>query len=242
MEDNKKGFGDIYNSTGKVSDDVETEIVEEEIADSEEYVEQDNVNGNTDSDEFDEDVDTSFDEAAYEEKILYRNNFEYTTPLLKELYKGVLKWDKARRVNSIFIYCILAANVVANIIFAIMGETRLLQLLIISMVLLGALSVFKILEPTILAKQTLSGYRRKIGEHMICETAFSEDEFTMEDVTLNQGKHYSYEEITRVRETETFVVLQIGKKEVIPIHKEQFTKGTLNDFRPFLIKKIRPEE
>lgn len=160
---------------------------------------------------------------------------------IKELYKGVLKWDKARRVNSIFIYCILAANVVANIIFAIMGETRLLQLLIISMVLLGALSAFKLLEPTILAKQTLSGYHRRIGEHMICETAFSEDEFTMEDVTLNQGKHYSYEEITRVRETETFVVLQIGKKEVIPIHKSQFTKGTLEGFRPFLIKQLRPE-
>ena len=235
----KKGFGDIYNSTGN-ADDVKTDVTEG--VDSAEFVDQDNLNDYDNTAEAaTEDVDDTFDEAAYEEKILYRNNFEYTTPLLKELYKGVLKWDKARRVNSIFIYCILAANVVANIIFAIMGETRLLQLLIISMVLLGALSAFKLLEPTILAKQTLSGYHRRIGEHMICETAFSEDEFTMEDVTLNQGKHYSYEEITRVRETETFVVLQIGKKEVIPIHKSQFTKGTLEGFRPFLIKQLRPE-
>ena len=83
----KKGFGDIYNSTGN-ADDVETDVTEE--VDSAEFVDQDNLNDYDNTAEAaTEDVDDTFDEAAYEEKILYRNNFEYTTPLLKELYKGI---------------------------------------------------------------------------------------------------------------------------------------------------------
>ena len=81
----KKGFGDIYNSTGN-ADDVKTDVTEE--VDSAEFVDQDNLNDYDNTAEAaTEDVDDTFDEAAYEEKILYRNNFEYTTPLLKELYR-----------------------------------------------------------------------------------------------------------------------------------------------------------
>ena len=63
----KKGFGDIYNSTGN-ADDVKTDVTEE--VDSAEFVDQDNLNDYDNTAEAaTEDVDDTFDEAAYEEKI-----------------------------------------------------------------------------------------------------------------------------------------------------------------------------
>ena len=129
-------------------------------------------------------------------------------------------------------------NVVVDIVFVVIGETSLLPLLIVSAILLGALAVFKTMEPKMLAKNTINGYKKRVSETMACETTFADDEFTMMDVATNQGKHYTYDLITHVRETESFIVLNLGKRELIPVYKKGFTKGELESFRPYILDRV----
>lgn len=192
----------------------------------------------------DEDYETdTMTEEDFEsdEDSIFENRFEYTESLLKELYTGMLKWDKRRRVNSIIIYVLLTANIIMNIIFIIMGNYGLVPLLIISVILLGIVFGFRLLEPIILSKNVVKSYRKQYGKDMDVFITFTEDYMTMHDISMGvtQQSSIPYSRITNVHESENFIVLRMDKRQVMSVYKKGFTKGTLEDFRVFIFDKMK---
>ena len=172
---------------------------------------------------------------------IFENRFEYNESLLKELYKGMLKWDKRRRVNSIIIYVLLIANIIMNIIFIAAGNHGLISLLIISAILLGIVFAFRFIEPIILSKSVVKGYRKQYGKDMDVFITFSEDYMTMHDISMGvtQQDSIPYSRVTSIHESENFIVLRMDKRQVMSVYKKGFTKGTLEDFRVFIFEKMK---
>ena len=178
------------------------------------------------------------------DETLFENKFEYTQPLLKELYKGMLNWDKRRRMNMIFIYVLLGINIAMCIVFTIMGNYDIFKLLIISLGLLAAVVIFRALEPVILSRSVMKGYQKRYNEPMDVYTTFDEDYMTTHDVSLGATaqKAISYETISSVHESENFIVLRLDKRQVMSILKTGFIKGNVDDFRVFIMRKIHEAE
>ena len=178
------------------------------------------------------------------DETLFENKFEYTQPLLKELYKGMLNWDKRRRMNMIFIYVLLGINIAMCIVFTIMGNYDIFKLLIISLGLLAAVVIFRALEPVILSRSVMKGYQKRYNEPMDVYTTFDEDYMTTHDVSLGATaqKAISYETISSVHESENFIVLRLDKSQVMSILKTGFIKGNVDDFRVFIMRKIHEAE
>ncbi len=179
-----------------------------------------------------------------DEDALFVNRFEYTEQLLRELYRGMLKWDKKRKVNSIIVYALLGINIAMNIIFIAIGNYSLFRLLIISLILLGVVALFRALEPILLAKQVMKGYAKQYGKNMDVKMSFDEDYLTMYDVSLGetQQRALTYDKIRSVHESENFIVLRMDKRQVMPILKTGFSKGSLEEFRVFIMGKIKEAE
>ena len=178
------------------------------------------------------------------DETIFENKFEYTQPLLKELYKGMLKWDKRRRMNMIFIYVLLGINIAMNIVFIIIGNYDLFKLLLISLGLLAAVVIFRALEPVILSRSVMRGYQKRYNEPMDVYTTFDEDYMTTHDVSLGATaqRALTYDKITSVHESEHFIVLRLDKRQVMSILKTGFIKGSLEDFRTFIMRKIHEAE
>ena len=178
------------------------------------------------------------------EDSLFENKFTYTAPLLKELYKGMLKWDKRRKINMIMIYILLGINVAMNIVFIIIGNYDLFRLLIVTLALLAAVAVFRALEPVILSRQVMRSYEKHYNEPMDVYTTFDEDYMTTHDVSLGatQQRALTYDRISSIHESEHFIVLRLDKRQVMSIHKEGFIKGDLASFRTFIMNKIKEIE
>ena len=178
------------------------------------------------------------------EDALFENKFTYTAPLLKELYKGMLKWDKRRKINMIMIYILLGINVAMNIVFIIIGNYDLFRLLIVTLVLLAAVAVFRALEPVILSRQVMRSYQKHYNEPMDVYTTFDEDYMTTHDVSLGatQQRALTYDRISSIHESEHFIVLRLDKRQVMSIHKDGFIKGDLASFRTFITRKIKEIE
>ena len=178
------------------------------------------------------------------DETIFENKFEYTQPLLKELYKGMLKWDKRRRMNMIFIYVLLGINIAMCIVFTVMGNFDIFKLLIISLALLAAVVIFRALEPVILSRSVMKNYQKRYNEPMDVYTTFDEDYMTTHDVSLGATaqKSISYESISSVHESENFIVLRLDKRQVMSILKTGFIKGNLDDFRTFIMRKIHEAE
>ena len=178
------------------------------------------------------------------DETIFENKFEYTTPLLKELYKGMLKWDKRRRMNMIFIYVLLGINIAMNILFIIIGNYDLFRLLLISLGLLAAVVIFRALEPVILARSVMKNYQKRYNEPMDVYTTFDEDYMTTHDVSLGATaqRALTYDSITSVHESENFIVLRLDKRQVMSILKTGFIKGNVDDFRTFIMRKIHEAE
>lgn len=178
------------------------------------------------------------------DETLFENKFEYTAPLLKELYKGMLKWDKRRRMNMIFIYVLLGINIAMNIVFIIIGNYDLFKLLLISLGLLAAVVIFRALEPVILSRSVMRGYQKRYNEPMDVYTTFDEDYMTTHDVSLGATaqRALTYDKISSVHESENFIVLRLDKRQVMSILKTGFIKGSLEDFRTFIMRKIHETE
>ncbi len=196
-----------------------------------------------------EEVDTENDNITErdfesEEDSLFENRFEYTEDLLKELYTGMLKWDKRRKVNSLIIYILLSANIVMNIIFIAIGNYALVPLLIISLILLGIVLAFRFLEPVILSKSVIKNYRKEYGKGMDVFITFDEDYMTMHDISMGvtQQESMPYSRITNVHESENFIVLRMDKRQTMSVYKKGFTKGTLEEFRVFIFDKMKELE
>lgn len=172
---------------------------------------------------------------------IFENRFEYDENLLKELYKGMLKWDKRRKVNSIIIYVLLIANIIMNIIFIALGNYSLVSLLILSFILLGIVFAFRFLEPIILSKSVIKNYRKQYGKGMDVFITFNEDYMTMHDISMGvtQQDSIPYSRITSIHESENFIVLRMDKRQVMSVHKKGFTKGTLDEFRVFIFDKMK---
>ena len=178
------------------------------------------------------------------DETIFENKFEYTTSLLKELYKGMLKWDKRRRMNMIFIYVLLGINIAMNIVFIIIGNYDLFKLLLISLGLLAAVVIFRALEPVILARSVMKNYQKRYNEPMDVYTTFDEDYMTTHDVSLGATaqRALTYDSITSVHESENFIVLRLDKRQVMSILKTGFIKGNVDDFRTFIMRKIHEAE
>lgn len=178
------------------------------------------------------------------DETLFENKFEYTAPLLKELYKGMLKWDKRRRMNMIFIYVLLGINIAMNIVFIIIGNYDLFRLLLISLGLLAAVVIFRALEPVILSRSVMNSYKKRYNEPMDVYTTFDEDYMTTHDVSLGATaqRALTYDKITSVHESENFIVLRLDKRQVMSILKSGFIKGNVDDFRTFIMRKIHEAE
>ncbi len=178
------------------------------------------------------------------DETLFENKFEYTTALLKELYKGMLKWDKRRRMNMIFIYVLLGINIAMTIVFIIIGNYDLFKLLLISLGLLAAVVIFRALEPVILSRSVMKSYQKRYNEPMDVYTTFDEDYMTTHDVSLGATaqRALTYDRITSVHESENFIVLRLDKRQVMSILKTGFIKGDLEDFRVFIMRKIHEAE
>ena len=163
------------------------------------------------------------------DETIFENKFEYTQPLLKELYKGMLKWDKRRRMNMIFIYILLGINIAMNIVFIIIGNYDLFKLLLISLGLLAAVVIFRALEPVILSRSVMRGYQKRYNEPMDVYTTFDEDYMTTHDVSLGATaqRALTYDKISSVHESENFIVLRLDKRQVMSILKTGFIKGNL---------------
>ena len=178
------------------------------------------------------------------DETIFENKFEYTQPLLKELYKGMLKWDKRRRMNMIFIYILLGINIAMNIVFIIIGNYDLFKLLLISLGLLAAVVIFRALEPVILSRSVMRGYQKRYNEPMDVYTTFDEDYMTTHDVSLGATaqRALTYDKISSVHESENFIVLRLDKRQVMSILKTGFIKGNLEDFRTFIMRKVHEAE
>lgn len=178
------------------------------------------------------------------DETIFENKFEYTQPLLKELYKGMLKWDKRRRMNMIFIYVLLGINIVMCIVFTAMGNYDIFKLLLISLGLLAAVVLFRALEPVILSRSVMKSYQKRYNEPMDVYTTFDEDYMTTHDVSLGATaqRALSYDSISSVHESENFIVLRLDKRQVMSILKTGFIKGNVDDFRTFIMRKIHEAE
>lgn len=179
-----------------------------------------------------------------EENAVFINQFEYSEPLLRELYKGMLKWDKRRKVNSVIVYALLGINIAMNIVFIAIGNYSLFKLLIISLALLGAVALFRGLEPVLLAKQVMKGYAKQYGKNMDVRMSFDNDYMVMYDVSLGaaQQRALTYDKISSVHESEHFIVLRMDKRQVMPVLKAGFTKGDPEEFRVFIMDRIKEAE
>ena len=197
----------------------------------------------TEEAEYETDTMTEEDFESDDDSI-FENRFEYTEGLLKELYKGMLKWDKRRKVNSIIIYVLLTANIIMNIIFIALGNHGLITLLILSLILLGIVLGFRFIEPIILSKSVTSSYRKQYGKNMDVFITFSEDYMTMHDISVGTTHQESlpYSRITSIHESENFVVLKMDKRQTMNVYKKGFTKGTLDEFRVFIFDKMKELE
>ena len=178
------------------------------------------------------------------DETIFENKFAYTPALLKELYKGMLKWDKRRRMNMIFIYILLGINIAMNIVFIVIGNYSLFRLLIISLILLAAVAIFRALEPVILSRSIMRSYEKRYNEPMDVYTTFDEDYMTTHDVSLGATaqRAITYDRISSVHESENFIVLRLDKRQVMSILKTGFIKGDLEDFRVFIMRKIHEAE
>ena len=178
------------------------------------------------------------------DETIFENKFEYTQPLLKELYKGMLKWDKRRRMNMIFIYVLLGINIVMCIVFTAMGNYDIFKLLLISLGLLAAVVLFRALEPVILSRSVMKSYQKRYNEPMDVYTTFDEDYMTTHDVSLGATaqRALTYDSISSVHESENFIVLRLDKRQVMSILKTGFIKGNVDDFRTFIMRKIHEAE
>ena len=178
------------------------------------------------------------------DETIFENKFEYTQPLLKELYKGMLKWDKRRRMNMIFIYVLLGINIAMCIVFTAMGNYDIFKLLLISLGLLAAVVLFRALEPVILSRSVMKSYQKRYNEPMDVYTTFDEDYMTTHDVSLGATaqRALTYDSISSVHESENFIVLRLDKRQVMSILKTGFIKGNVDDFRTFIMRKIHEAE
>lgn len=178
------------------------------------------------------------------DETIFENKFEYTQPLLKELYKGMLKWDKRRRLNMIFIYVLLGINIAMCIVFTAMGNYDIFKLLLISLALLAAVVIFRALEPVILSRSVMKSYQKRYNEPMDVYTTFDEDYMTTHDVSLGATaqRALTYDSISSVHESENFIVLRLDKRQVMSILKTGFIKGNVDDFRTFIMRKIHEAE
>ena len=156
----------------------------------------------------------------------------------------MLKWDKRRRMNMIFIYVLLGINIAMNIVFIIIGNYDLFRLLLISLGLLAAVVIFRALEPVILARSVMKNYQKRYNEPMDVYTTFDEDYMTTHDVSLGATaqRALTYDSITSVHESENFIVLRLDKRQVMSILKTGFIKGNVDDFRTFIMRKIHEAE
>ena len=67
---------------------------------------------------------------------------------------------------------------------------------------------------------------------------------TTHDVSLGATaqRALTYDKITSVHESENFIVLRLDKRQVMSILKTGFIKGSLEDFRTFIMRKIHEAE
>ena len=153
------------------------------------------------------------------------------------LTKDALLAMNRRNRNPVFtlaVFVIGAAYLVNGARAAIAGYPTGLIAPLICAVLLGLFAYFL---PNM---QTFFEYRKNklaYGRDARCITKFYEDKFVVENLTNGKEASISYGRIRKVAEDERYVFLLLDTRIISPVDKNEFLRGTAEDFAAFITLK-----
>lgn len=83
----------------------------------------------------------------------------------------------------------------------------------------------------------LENYNKRLHNGKIEKTVITFDK----NIVMDEGKQHleiGYSQISKIVETKSLVVLMMGRFSAVIVYKDGFTKGTLEEFKQFIDKKI----
>ncbi len=157
---------------------------------------------------------------------MFRNEYYFNEKVIKEYVYGVL-FRKGLIMGAVIFVIGLALffvyNTAARYFMLVMGILCMLSVVIIPVIYKN-----KLVKLT----RDMHG-----GKEVITYVEFNEDEIVMTEG--DDSYTFSYDELRSIKETKNIISVLTNASNAIIITKDGFTEGTLEDFRPFILSKVK---